>query len=281
MSDCLFEKRPDGVGLITLNRPESLNAMGGTLMAELAQHLEACENDPKVRCVAITGAGRGFCSGGDVRDQAARADQAEQAEAAGGQAPPRAVHTTSGERGRNPLQQSQADTSGRLHRMGKPTVALVNGPAAGAGLSLALSCDIRFCSDKASFHTAFGRVGLSGDFGGSYYLQRLIGYGRAIELYYTAERVDAQRALELGIANHVVPHDELMKQGLEYCARLAAGPTRTYAFMKANFNQAETAALDEFLDSEAQRMAASSQTKDHREGARAFVERRPPEFKGE
>lgn len=274
VADCLFEKRSDGVGLITLNRPESLNAMGGELMPLLAEHLEACEGDAGIRCVALTGAGRGFCAGGDVRGQAARAQAREEGAEPRGRAPePRA--------GRTPLQQSQLATSFRLHTMPKPTVALVNGPAAGAGLSLALACDIRFCSDRASFHTAFAKVGLSGDYGGSYYLQRLIGYGRALELYYTGERVDAQRALELGIANHVVPHDELSKRGLELCARLAAGPTRTYALMKSNFNLAETARLDEFLDREADNMGRSALTRDHREGAKAFVQRRAPEFKGE
>lgn len=269
MSDCLIDKRDDGVALITLNRPESLNAMGGDLMALLAQHLESCEQDASVRCVAITGAGRGFCAGGDVKQQSMRASAREsEQEAAAVQRP-------------MPLQDSQMQTSHRLHTMAKPTVALVNGPAAGAGLSLALACDIRFCSDQASFHTAFGKVGLSGDFGGSYYLQRLIGYGRAIELYYSADKVDAERALALGIANHVVPHDRFMQQGLEYCARLALGPTIAFANMKSNFNLAERVALEELLQHEAKNMGASAMTKDHREGALSFVERRAPNFKAE
>ena len=278
MSDCLIEKRADGVALITLNRPESLNAMSDGMDDLLAECLLSCEQDSEVRCVAVTGAGRGFCAGGDVKQQAQRS------EGRSGDEPPKSqvVPPAAGQqRRRNPLQENQMRISHKLHTLPKPTVALVNGPAAGAGLSLALACDIRFCSDRASFHTAFAKVGLSGDYGGTYYLQRLIGYGRAIELYYTSDRVDADRALQLGIANHVVDHEAFMQQGLELCARLASGPTRAYGNMKSNFNLAETADLEELLDHEAITMGASAMSKDHREGALSFVQRRAPNFTGE
>jgi len=269
MSDCLIEKMESGVALITLNRPSALNAMSAELMKLLTEHLEICESDKRVRCVAITGAGRGFCAGGDVK---------QQAEATEGQAG-KSVSDPAKRVAR--LQDGQMNVSHKLHTMAKPTVALVNGPAAGAGLSIALACDLRFCSDKASFHTAFSKVGLSGDYGGSYFLQHLIGYGRALELYYTSERVDAERALALGIANHVEAHDQFLEKGLAYCDRIATGPTLAFANIKSNFNKAETANLEDSLAQEATTMIASGSTRDHTEGARSFVERRSPNFKGE
>ena len=257
--DCLFEKRADGVGLITFNRPDSLNAMGGELLPQLVAHLERCEQDAEVRCVALTGAGRGFCAGGDVKGFAA-----------------------SGQIGitQERLAQGALATSLRLHTLRKPTVALVNGPAAGAGMSLALACDIRFCSDQARFVTGVARIGLSGDFGGSWFLQRLIGYGRALEAYLLAEPIDAARALELGIANHVVPHDDFMPRGLEYCARLAAGPTYAYGNIKAALNFAASAHAREALAFEAGTMIDSSRSQDFADGAKAWAEGRKPEFRG-
>jgi 2-(1,2-epoxy-1,2-dihydrophenyl)acetyl-CoA isomerase len=168
-----------------------------------------------------------------------------------------------------------------LHRMGKPTVALVNGYAMGAGFSLALACDIRIAGDGAKFGTAFRNVGLSGDYGGSYYLQRLVGNGRARELYFSGEIFDAQRALEMGLVNRVVPQDRLLEDGLAFCAKLASGPTATYARMKANFNLGETGTLDEVLDQEAMLMRLSGMSRDSREAVRAFVEKREPKFIGE
>jgi 2-(1,2-epoxy-1,2-dihydrophenyl)acetyl-CoA isomerase len=271
MPDCLFEKRPDGVGLITMNRPESLNAMGGELMPLLAHYLEECERDRAVRCVALTGAGRAFNAGGDVKNMQNRNEAAAASSSPAAQL----------ERGVEGLRASQAATSLRLHRMGKPTVALINGFAVGAGFSLALACDIRIMSDKAKVGTAFKNIALSGDYGGTYYLQRLVGNGKARELYFTAEMLDAQRALELGIVNRVVPHDELMAEGLTFCAQLAAGPTATYAKMKANLNLAETARLEDVLHQEALFQRLSGMSTDSREAVRAFVEKREPKFIGE
>jgi 2-(1,2-epoxy-1,2-dihydrophenyl)acetyl-CoA isomerase len=269
MPDCLFDKGGNGVALITMNRPESLNAVSDELQKLLSEYLRECAEDKQIRCVALTGSGRGFCAGGDVKRQAS--DSEEQPSDTGDAAQLRAAS----------LQRGQMEISHALHTMAKPTVALVNGPAAGAGLSLALACDIRICSDKASFHTAFAKVGLSGDYGGSYFLQHLIGYGRALELYYSSERVNAETALALGIANHLVPHDQLLTEGMEYCERLAAGPTVAYGNIKANFNLAECATLEESLAQEAKSMIASGMTNDHTEGALSFVERRAPIFKGE
>jgi len=278
--DVLFEKRPDGVGLITLNRPDTLNAMGGMLIPMLGEILDQCENDREVRCVAITGAGRGFCAGGDVRGMQARNDgppgRAERADSN-----PVARMVSSLERNTELLRGWHDATSLRLHTMGKPTVALVNGVAVGAGFSVALACDIRIASERARFGTAFRNVGLSGDFGGSYLLPRIIGSGRAREMYFTAEIINAQRSLELGIANRVVAHDDLLPAGLEFCAKLAAGPTATYGRMKKNLNLGETATFAEVLDHEALMMRLSGLSADSREAVRAFVEKREPSFVGE
>ena len=154
MSDCLIDKGENGVALITMNRPESLNAVSDELQELLSDYLLECAQDEKVRCVALTGSGRGFCAGGDVKQQSA--DSGGKSSSPQDAALLRAAS----------LQQGHMAISYTLHTMAKPTVALVNGPAAGAGLSLALASDIRFCSDKASFHTAFAKVGLSGDYGG-------------------------------------------------------------------------------------------------------------------
>jgi 2-(1,2-epoxy-1,2-dihydrophenyl)acetyl-CoA isomerase len=147
-------------------------------------------------------------------------------------------------------------------------------------MSLALACDIRLCSTEARFVTAFSRIGLSGDFGGSWFLQRLIGYGRALEAYLLAEPIDAARALEIGLANRVLPHEELLPQGLAYCARLAAGPTYAYGNIKAAFTFAETAPAREAIGFEAGTMVDSSRSEDFAEGAKAWAEARRPAFKG-
>jgi 2-(1,2-epoxy-1,2-dihydrophenyl)acetyl-CoA isomerase len=273
--DVLFEKRPDGVALITLNRPESLNAMGGELMPLLGDYLAKSEFDREVRCIAITGAGRAFCAGGDVRNMQRRNEG--QADPTG--TPANALGNL--EEQVRLLRAGQNAVSLKLHTMGKPTVALVNGHAVGAGMSVALACDQRICGSAAKFGTAFRNVGLSGDYGGSYYLQRLVGAGKARELYFTAEIIDAQKALELGIANRVVPQEQLLEEGLAFCARIASGPTGTFARMKANLNLAETGTLQQVLDQEAMNMRLSGLGKDSREAVLAFVEKREPRFTGE
>jgi 2-(1,2-epoxy-1,2-dihydrophenyl)acetyl-CoA isomerase len=274
MSDVLFEKRPDGVGLITLNRPESLNAMGGDLLPLLARYLEECERDREIRCVALTGAGRAFCAGGDVRAMQSR--NTSVASESGGANLMSVLNQLADE-----LRRSHNATSLRLHTMGKPTVALVNGHAVGAGFSLALACDIRIASENAKFGTAFRNVGLSGDYGGSYFLQRLVGAGRARELYFTAEILGAQRALELGIVNQVIPHADLLPAGLAFCAKLASGPTASYGRMKKNLDLGATGTLQQVLDQEALLMRISGLSRDSREAVAAFLEKREPKFAGE
>ena len=273
--DVLIEKR-DGVAWITLNRPDSLNAMGGQLMPMLARYLADCASDRGVRCVVLTGAGRAFCAGGDVKGMAAGRDiLARGGEADGTRS--LAAEFTYGVEG---LRQVQRDTSYLLHTMPKPTVAMVNGHAVGAGLSLALACDMRIASDRAKLGTVFRNVGFSGDFGGSYFLQHLVGMGKARELYFTGEIVPADEAYRIGMVNRVVEHERLEEETSALATQLATGPTLAYARMKENLNRAETCDLLTLLDQEAVNMRLSGMTNDHREAARAFVEKRQPTFTG-
>jgi 2-(1,2-epoxy-1,2-dihydrophenyl)acetyl-CoA isomerase len=275
--DVLIDKRADGVALITLNRPESLNSMGGMLMPMLAGYLADVSRDRNVRCVVLTGAGRAFCAGGDVKGMAAGRDAVLNP---GGDAAGETSPASTFARGVEMLRESQHRTSLVLHTMPKPTIAAVNGHAVGAGLSLALACDIRIASDRAKLGTIFRNVGFSGDFGGSYFLPRLVGNGKARELYFTGEILSAADALAIGMVNRVVEHEQLLDESLKFAAQLAAGPTLAYARMKENLNRSEDCDLKTLLDQEALNMNLSSTTSDHREAAKAFVEKRQPTFRG-
>lgn len=268
MADLTCEKR-DGVALITLNRPEVLNALGGELTTLYSKALDDCRADPAVRCVAITGAGRGFCAGGDVRGMALMA---------GGTGMP---GTPAADDIDGSIAMFQAFQNGLIlatHEFPKPTVALVNGPAAGGGMGLALACDLRIASDRARFVTAFRNIGLSDDCGVSYFLERIVGRGIALELLYLSEAVDAARALELRLVNRVVPHDSLMRDGLAFCAAIAAGPIDAMARMKANVTFAETSGLAALLDREAAMWKIGQMGRDHKEAVAAFMEGRKPLF---
>jgi 2-(1,2-epoxy-1,2-dihydrophenyl)acetyl-CoA isomerase len=175
---------------------------------------------------------------------------------------------------------ARMDVSRLLHDIPKPTIAMVNGAAAGAGMALALACDLRIAGQSARFVTAFAKVGFSGDFGGSWFLARLVGTAKARELYFTAEPLDAAQALALGVVNRVVPDAELAGAVTEFARKLAHGPRVALAAMKQNFNAAENATLAELLDLEARRQIETGQTEDHKEAARAFVEKRAPVFRG-
>ena len=274
--DVLVDKRADGITKITLNRPDSLNAMGGQLMPMLAQALAEASNDRKTRCVVLTGAGRAFCAGGDVKGMAAGRDAIADNGAAAGASSAAAAF----QRGVEELRASQRATSHMLHTMPKPTIAMVNGHAVGAGLSLALACDIRIASEQAKMGTVFRNVGFSGDFGGSYFLQRLVGMGKARELYFTGEILTADGAFAIGMVNRVVPHDRLEPETMALAAQFASGPTLAYARMKENLNRGEFSDLGTLLDQEALNMRLSGMTNDHREAAKAFVEKRQPTFSG-
>jgi len=261
METHLIETVADGVATLTLNRPDRLNALSAPILEGLLEALPRLARDPAVGAIVLTGAGRAFCAGGDVKRMAE-----EQVERGFEEA----VTQLRG----------KMEVSRLLHEIPKPTIAMVNGPAAGAGMAMALACDLRFAGQSARFVTAFANVGFSGDFGGSYFLSKLVGTGKARELYYTAEPIDAAQALALGLVNRVVPDGTLAEVTMEFAARLARGPRIALGLMKQNFNAAESGTLAELLDLEARGQIATGRTNDHKEAARAFVEKRAPVFAG-
>ncbi len=279
MTDALYELRERGIAWITLNRPDTLNALSGEMQVLLAQVLGGAGRDPAVRVLVIIGAGRGFCSGGDVRSQVRRRElSAEAAEQAAANAASGAPLPANLEANVLDLQERQAAVSLAIRNLPKPVIASVNGAAAGAGMSIALACDIRIASEKARFTTAFRNVGLSGDYGGSYFLTRLAGDGVARELYFTGRAIDAEEALRVGIVNRVVGHDELEAETMALAHTIADGPVGVYARMKRNLNLAAHADLRTVLESEALNMMLSGIAPDAREAGRAFVEKRKPQF---
>jgi 2-(1,2-epoxy-1,2-dihydrophenyl)acetyl-CoA isomerase len=257
----LIESVTGRVATLTLNRPDRLNALSSPIIDGLLEALPRLAADAQVAVVVLTGAGRGFCAGGDVKSMAEGTSQLGLDDA---------------------VQRLRArmEVSRLLHEIPKPTIAMVNGPAAGAGLAMALACDLRVASESARFITAFAKVGFSGDFGGSYFLSKLIGSGKARELYYTGEPLDAAQALALGLVNTVVPEFELLDATTALAQRLADGPGVALALMKQNFNAAESGTLSELLDLEAAHQIRTARTEDHQEAARAFVEKRAPVFQG-
>jgi 2-(1,2-epoxy-1,2-dihydrophenyl)acetyl-CoA isomerase len=262
MSD-LLEVVKDGVAVLTMNRPERLNAMSAPMLDAMLEALPRLADDAAVGVVVLTGAGRAFCAGGDVKAMA------EGREFGGDTLEEKAQAL-----------RSRMEVSRWLHEMPKPTIAMVRGAAAGAGLSLALACDMRVAGDSARFATAFARVGYSGDFGGSYYLTRLAGTAKARELYYTADILSAPEAMALGLVNRVVPDARLEEETMALASRLARGPRVALRYMKRNMNAAESGTLRDLLDLEAWHHTRCGMTDDHREATKAFVEKREPVFRG-
>ena len=257
----LIEAIVDGVAVLTLNRPDSLNALSTPITQGLLDGLPRLAADPAVGVIVITGAGRGFCAGGDVKSMAEPGAPRSEEEAI--------AHL-----------RSREEVSRLLHEIDKPTIAMVNGPAAGAGMSIALACDLRFAGESARFVTAFARIGFSGDFGGSYFLTRLVGTAKARELYFSPDPVLAQEALTLGLVNRVYPDSQLAEETLAFAKAVARGPRLALGLMKQNLNFAENTSLSDLLDLEARHMIRSGRTEDHREAIKAFVEKRPPLFQG-
>lgn len=262
----LLASLEEGVLTVTLNRPEARNAMSGAMIDALGKQLAAAELDSAVKCVVLTGAGSGFCAGGDVKGMAARGDGT-----VGENTIDAAIH-------RQRL--NQRATAGKLFEMPKPTIAALPGAAAGAGLSLALACDLRIMASTAILTTAFSRVGFSGDYGGTYFLTQLVGSAKARELYYLSDRVSADEALRLGLTNWVCAPEELEARTREISLRLARGPTVAYRYMKENLNRAMAGEVGDCLDLEATHHVHCGQTADHREASKAFVEKREPLFHG-
>ncbi|MDP6689881.1 MAG: enoyl-CoA hydratase [Alphaproteobacteria bacterium] len=263
MTDDLLERKEGRVAVLTMNRPDRLNAMSGPMLEAMLEALSRLAGDPETGCVILTGAGRGFCAGGDVK-----------AMAEGTEFPDSTME------GKAQRLRASMETSRLLHEMSKPTIAMVRGPVAGAGLSLALACDMRVASDTMKMTSAFANVGYSGDFGGSYFLTRLVGTAKARELYYTADRVEAVEALALGIVNRVVADDQLEVETMALAEKMANGPSIALGYMKRNMNAAETGSLRDCLDLEAWHHTRTGMTEDHKEAAQAFVDKRTPVFKG-
>jgi len=266
-TDELLAQLDDGVFTLTMNRPAALNAMTLTMVDAMAQQLAWAELSPEVRCVVLTGAGKAFCAGGDVKGMAAKGDGT-----VGDNTIDHAIHRQ---------RVNQRATAGKLFRMPKPTIAALPGATAGGGLSLALACDLRIMSTRAIMTTAFAKVGFSGDYGGSYFMTQLLGAAKARELYFLCDRIDAAEALRLGLANWTCAPEELAAKTHEIARRLASGPTVAYRYMKENLNRALSGAdVDDCLDLEATHHVHCGQTEDHREAAKAFVEKREPVFRG-
>ena len=253
------------VAVLTLNRPEKMNAFTPHMIASGIEALQSFVDNRDVGAILITGTGRGFCAGGDV---AAMRERNE----AGGEPPPL-------EEGIN-YQRRGHQLSWWIYSHPKPVLAAVNGAAAGAGLGLALACDMRIASDKARFNTAFANVGYGGDYGITWGLTHTVGPAKAKELFFLPDAIDAAEAERLGLVNRVVPHDELMTQALSIAERIAAGPAVSYRYMKANVNMAVTSDYLTMLDREAETHQRCGRTEDHQEGVRAFLEKRKPVFQG-
>src|ERR1043165_2124359 len=257
----LLETSENGVTTLTLNRPERLNALSPAMTAGLKEALERLATDRECGAIVITGAGRGWCAGGDVK--------------------------TMESRGRDQSFEDRAEGLRRAHQlplllrtMPKVVIAAINGPVAGAGMGLALACDLRIAGKSARFGTAFARIGYSGDYGGSWSLTRLVGTAKARELYFTADIIDAEEAGRLGIVNRVVADDELQAETMALARRIADGPRIALGYMKRNLLAAETEPFQTVLELEAVHQARCAFTEDHKEAVAAFVEKRRPVFQG-
>jgi enoyl-CoA hydratase/carnithine racemase len=265
--EIIYEKG-DGLATITLSRPERMNAFTPRMIQEWAQALENSRTDPDVRAVIITGAGRGFCAGADLRGDSALSQTAAE------KRPPSPAER------RNWLRDGVHAVPRAVALLDKPYVAAVNGPAVGAGMDMASMCDIRIASETARFSMAYVRMGIVPGDGGCYFLPRIVGVAKALELIWTGDFIDAQEALRLGYVSRVVPPDELMATVRDFARRLAEGPAVAIQLAKRLVYRGLEAGLPEALEEATQAMAITQSTEDAREGPRAFVEKRPPKFKG-
>ena len=251
----------DGVLTLTLNRPERLNAISGPMLAALSAELDRANIDPEVRVVVLTGAGRGFCSGLDLKARAAGED-------GGGSSELRLfdLHNTP------PLV---------LHRMDKPVICALNGAAAGYGMDMALGCDIRIASDQAKLGAVFVRRGVLPESGGTWYLPRLVGWAKAAEIAFMGDVLDAQRSLELGLVNRVVPHDQLMDEVAAVAARIASNAPYSVQATKRMMRLGMDETFETAVDHTYLQLRPMFGSEDFREGMAAFLERRDPSFKGQ
>lgn len=263
MSDVTTELHEDGVFLVTLNRPEQQNAITDGLRDAFSAALAEAAADPKVRVVAVTGAGRAFCAGADLHAAMERRTSTETPTLLGRVQSMDAFHDT---------------FAAGLYELEKPTVALINGAVAGAGFGMALSADFRIAASSAIFVSAFARIALPGDSGITYGLQRLVGRSKALEILMLSPRLDAAEAERLGIVREVVPDDQLMTVGMEFCGRLAAGPIGNFALMKANMAATEISSYQDSLRLEALTTMIAQSSGESAEAIQAFLDKREPKF---
>jgi 2-(1,2-epoxy-1,2-dihydrophenyl)acetyl-CoA isomerase len=250
----------DGIAALTLNNPAQLNAFTGDMREQAIASLQRIAADPSVRVLVVTGAGRAFCAGGDVKHMADLKQRDAEFESL------------------QPLLAAGGEIVSRLDALPFPTIAAVNGPAAGAGMNLALACDLRIASDQASFGETFARIGLHLDWGGSYFLPRAVGRARALELCWLADVIDANEALRIGLVNRIVPHGRFVAEVHALAARLAAAPSTSVRLVKRTVRAADHRALDQCLDAEIDAQAACWASADSSEGIRAFTEKRAARF---
>lgn len=258
----LLTEKKGNVGIITLNRPDKLNAFNDELTFRLQDALKEMEKDKEVRAIIITGSGRGFSSGQDLQSRSISQDMGE-----------RPSLGDSIRRRYNPI-------VAKIRRMEKPIIAAVNGVAAGAGASLAFACDFRIASENSSFIQSFTKVGLVPDSGSTFMLPRLIGATKAFELMLSADKLPAAKALELNLVNKVVPEADVMKEAMELADKLACGPTKAFGLTKRAVNRALFSDLEELLEYEACLQEIAGRSDDFQEGVKAFVEKRTPAYTG-
>jgi enoyl-CoA hydratase/carnithine racemase len=256
----------DRVAIITLNRPQARNSLSDHLTPALRSMIRTCGDSREVGALLITGAGTAFCSGGDVKGMGANRDKKKQ-------------EMTYEEKVAD-LQERQRLLTGALVAVRKPTIAALPGPAAGAGLAIAMACDIRIAAQSAFVSTGYAKVGLSGDYGIAWLLTRLVGTSRARQLMFTAEKVDAARCEAIGLFNRVVPDDRLQDEAFTLAKSLAEGPALALRYMKDNLDEALDVDFATARDREAERLVRLTSTADHREAVQAFIEKRKPVFIG-
>lgn len=261
---CTLRER---VATITLNRPQARNSLSDNLTPALRTMIKVCGEDPNVGAILITGAGAAFCAGGDVKGMGGKS---------GGTNAPELTFDQKVAR----LQERQRTLTGALVAVRKPTVAALPGPAAGAGLSIALACDLRIAAESAFVSTGYMKVGLSGDYGIAWLLTRLVGTARARELLFLSEKIDAKRCEAIGLVNRVVPDDKLREEAFALAKSMAEGPTVALRAMKDNLDDALEVDFLTSLDREAERLVRAAGTADHKEAVQAFVQKRKPVFTG-
>ena len=256
----------DRVAVITLNRPEARNSLSDALTPALRTMIRSCGENPDVGALLLTGAGEAFCAGGNVKGMGAHRDKAK-------------LEMPFDEKVAD-LQERQRLLTGALVSLRKPTIAALPGPAAGAGLAIAMACDIRIAAQSAFVATGYARIALSGDYGIAWLLTRLVGTARARELMFTGDRVDAARCEAIGLVNRVVPDDRLQAEAFALAKSLAEGPRLALRYMKDNLDEAVLFDFETARDHEAERLVRTTMTADHKEAVQAFIDKRKAVFQG-